>query len=119
MGKKVKVYLLPRDGLTYWVERYRRGVEAGAEKYKAMIPYMESSYKGWASYTFTELVKVAQTLPAKVEGADPAENYSRRGAPFARLFKSLSKKYQLEKIARALTVAPPAPPAVPREVPTL
>jgi hypothetical protein len=124
--KKVKVYELPKDGTTYWIGRYEIGVKNGAKTYEAMIPTMKENYGAWVQFALPEVVKVAQALPDKVEGADPATNYERRGAPFARKFRELGKKFKMHKLTVALKtlgVAPApevvAPPARIREVPPL
>jgi len=125
--KRVKVYELEKDGATYWLTRYELGVRKGAKTYEEMIPAMKTNYGVWVNFVYPELVKLASTLPAKVEGADPAENYGRRGAPFARKFKELGKKFKAAKLAevlRSLGVAPAAPVAAPpapkvKEIPPL
>jgi hypothetical protein len=125
--KKVKVYELEKDGATYWVSRYELGVKKGAKTYEEMIPTMRNNYGAWVAFALPEIAKVAQTLPEKVEGADPAVNYERRGAVFARLFRKLGKdfkKLKLRKALETLGVAPtpvvvPPPPARVREVPPL
>jgi hypothetical protein len=124
--KKVKVYELPKDGVKYWAGRYEIGVKAGAKTYEAMIPTMTANYETWVNYALPEIVKVAQTLPAKIEGADPATNYERRGAPFARKFRELGKKFKMHKLTAALKTlgvvpAPEAvvPPVRVRELPPL
>jgi hypothetical protein len=124
--KKVKVYELPRDGATYWLARYEVGVKNGAKTYEAMIPAMKENYGTWVQFALPELAKVAQTLPDKIEGADPATNYERRGAPFARKFRELGKRFKVHKLSvalRTLGVVPApevvAPPARVRELPPL
>jgi hypothetical protein len=124
--KKVKVYELPRDGATYWLTRYEVGVKNGARTYEAMIPAMKENYGAWVQFALPEIAKVAQTLPDKVEGADPATNYERRGAPFARKFRELGKRFKVHKLTVALrtlgAVPVPevaAPPARVRELPPL
>ena len=125
--RKVKVYELEKDGATYWVTRYEIGVKNGAKTYEAMIPTMKNNYATWVSFALPEIAKIASTLPPKVEGADPAENYARRGAVFARKFRELGrafKKFKLSKALETLGVVPtptvvPPPPARVREVPPL
>jgi hypothetical protein len=124
--KKVKVYELPKDGATYWLSRYEVGVKNGAKTYEAMIPAMKENYGTWVQFALPEIAKVAQTLPDKIEGADPATNYERRGAPFARKFRELGKKFKVHKLTVALKTlgvvpAPEvvAPPARVREIPPL
>lgn len=125
--KKVKVYELEKDGATYWLSRYEIGVKNGAKTYEAMIPAMKSNYGAWVNFALPEIAKIAEGLPEKVEGADPAVNYERRGAVFARKFRDLGrafKKYKLSKALETLGVVPtsvgvPLPPARVREVPPL
>jgi hypothetical protein len=124
--KKVKVYELPKDGVKYWTERYEVGVKNGAKTYEAMIPTMKTNYGVWVNFALPEIVKVAQALPDKIEGADPATNYERRGAPFARKFRELGKKFKVHKLTVALEtlgLKPVAevsiPPARVREIPPL
>jgi hypothetical protein len=114
--KRVKVYQIGPDGKTLWRTTYEVGVKEGVKKYEAKIPYMVSSYSGWIDFVFDKLVETAAKIPEKIEGADPAENYARRGAPFARLFKTLGREYRRTKIAKVLV---PAPPAKVREVPPI
>jgi hypothetical protein len=111
--RKVKVYELPQDGITYWGGRYKAGVEAGAEKYKAMIPVMTSNYTNWINFVYKDLVELAQRIANIPKTDDPAVNYSRRGAPFARLFKSKGAQYKVHKIARAAGVTVPTPTPTP------
>jgi hypothetical protein len=124
--KKVKVYELPKDGAKYWTDRYEVGVKSGAKKYEAMIPTMTTNYGVWVGFALPEIVRVAETLPEKIEGADPATNYERRGAPFARKFRELGKKFKVHKLKVALetlgikpAVEVAVPPARVREVPPL
>ena len=124
--KKVKVYELEKDGATYWLTKYEVGVRKGAKTYEEMIPAMKDNYGAWVVFALPEIAKVAQTLPDKIEGADPAVNYERRGAIFARKFRELGKKFKHFKLARALGtlgVATPTvvvtPPTRVREVPPL
>jgi hypothetical protein len=125
--KKVKVYQLEKDGATYWVSRYEIGVKNGAKTYEAMIPTMRNNYATWVNFALPEIVKIAKDLPPKIEGADPAVNYERRGAVFARKFRELGRafsKFKLSKALESLGVVPtpeiiPPPPARVREVPPL
>ena len=124
--KKVKVYELPKDGAEYWQKRYEVGVRNGVRTYETMIPAMTQNYGAWVNFVLPEIVRVAKTLPEKIEGADPAANYERRGAPFARKFKELGKKFKVHKLTAALqtlgiAAAPEvvAPPAKVRELPPL
>jgi len=110
--KKVKVYELPQDGLSYWESRYKAGVEAGAEKYKQMIPTMVSNYKNWISFIYKDLVELAQKIAKIPKTADPAVNYAKRGAPFARLFKAKGAQFKVHKIARAAGVTVSTPTSV-------
>jgi len=114
--KRLKVYQVGLDGKTLWTRTYEAGVKDGVKTYESMIPYMVSNYSGWIDFVFDKLLETASKMPDKVEGADPADNYVRRGAPFARLFKELSKTYRKAKIAKALA---PTPPARPRTLPPI
>jgi hypothetical protein len=88
---------------------------------------MKSNYGAWVNFALPEIAKIAKDLPAKIEGADPAVNYERRGAVFARKFRELGKafnKFKLSKALESLGVVPtpvvvPPPPARVREVPPL
>jgi len=114
--KRVKVYQIGFDGKSLWTNTYEVGVREGVKKYEAKIPYMVSNYTGWIDFVFDKLLETASKLPDKVEGADPSENYARRGAPFARLFKELGRTYRKAKIVKAVA---PTPPARPRALPPI
>jgi len=111
--KRVKIYQIGYDGKTLWRTSYEVGVREGAKKYEAKIPYMSANYIGWIDFVFDQLVETASKLPDRIEGADPAENYRNRGAPFARLFKELGSKYRKAKIAKVLAPIPTKPTPLP------
>jgi hypothetical protein len=121
--RKVKVYELPRDGLSYWENRYKTGVEQGAEKYKAMIPVMTTNYRNWINFVYNDLVKLAQEIAKIPKGEDPGLNYLKRGAPFARLFREKGAQFKLHKITIAAGITPPTPTPTPppriREIATV
>jgi len=114
--KRLKVYQFGLDGKTLWTNTYESGVKDGVKEYERKIPYMVSSYTGWVDFVFDRLLETASKIPDSIEGADPAENYARRGAPFARLFKELGRSYRKAKIAKALA---PTPPARPKTLPPI
>lgn len=99
-------------GKEAWLLAYRTGVEAGAEKYRAKVPIMSTGYSVWIDHVFDQVVATLATLPAKVEGGDPADNYARRGAPFARLFKRLAEDYKRKKAEAIRRVVTPIPAPV-------
>jgi len=125
--RKVKVYELEKDGGTYWVTRYEIGVKNGVKTYEAMIPTMRNNYATWVSFVLPEIARIAKDLPPKIEGADPATNYERRGAVFARKFRELGRAFKKLKLSRALetlgvvptTAVVPPPPVKIREAPPL
>jgi hypothetical protein len=108
MARRIKVYTLAEDGKAYWERRYRSGVEKGAKRYEESIPTMTENYKKWIEFVYDDLVKLAERLPSKDPAASPAENYARRGAPFAELFRKKGQAFAKTKVK--VKVAAPVTP---------
>jgi len=122
MGKRAKIYTSP-DPVAAWQGKYRTGVEKGAETYRSKIDEMTTNYTLWINTALPKILDLVLMLPPKTPGADPEVNYRLRGAPFAKLFRALSKEYKAKKaeeVKRRITgvvtavaptvVAPTAPP---------
>jgi len=125
MPKRAKIYTSP-DPVTEWQNKYRTGVEKGAETYARKKDEMAANYTQWISYVLPNILDLALKLPSIPKTDDPAENYRRRGAPFAYMFKRLSRGYREVKAKAAkeritATIATilgaPTPAPTPERVP--
>jgi hypothetical protein len=72
-----------------------------------------NSLANWIRFIYNDLVDLAKKIASIPKTDDPAENYVRRGAPFARLFKSKGAQFKVHKIARAAGVTVPTPTVTP------